>query len=93
MRDARFAVKYATLVEKKFDLIIEEEFNFDIVLDTKAEALDYCVIKWGPGAEAYEKLDARTKDEIDKIFEGMNTSQGIIIPETVVLTVLRKSND
>jgi ubiquinone/menaquinone biosynthesis C-methylase UbiE len=92
IRDARFAVKYATLVEKKLDLIAEEEFSFKIVHDTTAEAL-YWVIKWGAGSEAYQKLDASTKGEIDKILEAMTTSQGVFIPETVVLTVLRKSNN
>ena len=86
----RFAFKYATLVEKKFDFTAEEEFSFNHVHDTIAEALDFWTDE---GFEGYQKLDASTKGEIDKILDAMTTSQGIFIPETAVLTVLRKSNN
>jgi ubiquinone/menaquinone biosynthesis C-methylase UbiE len=102
LQEAMFVIKHSTSIEKKLDLIAEEEFNYNIVYDTTEEAL----IDWiEEGYEAYQndylktkrlyedylKLDEKIKDEIDRILESMTTPQGVFRPETTVLTVLRKS--
>lgn len=92
LQEAWFAIKHATLVEKTFDFIAEEEFSFEVVHNTIAEALDFWVEKWGPGLEAYEKLDAGTKAEIASILDARTTPQGVFFPEKSVLTILRKPN-
>ncbi|MHA2104493.1 MAG: class I SAM-dependent methyltransferase [Candidatus Hodarchaeales archaeon] len=101
VQEAIFVLKHSTLIEKKLDLIAEEEFRFSSVYDTTEEALkkildvsDDLNVTWfrSDRYENYLKLGEKIRNEIDNILESMTTSQGVFLPETTVLTVLRKSN-
>jgi ubiquinone/menaquinone biosynthesis C-methylase UbiE len=102
VQEAIFVLKHSTLIEKKLDLIAEEEFSFSSVYDTTEEVLkkilddsDDLKITWfrSDRYEDYLKIDEKIRNKIDYILESMTTSQGVFLPETTVLTVLRKSNN
>jgi ubiquinone/menaquinone biosynthesis C-methylase UbiE len=87
-REAIFLIRQSALIEKKLDFIAEEEFSFSTVCDTTEEALKYWLEE---RYDDYLKLDEKTKHEINSILESLTKSQGVFVPETAVLTLLRKS--
>ncbi|MHA1992405.1 MAG: class I SAM-dependent methyltransferase [Candidatus Hodarchaeales archaeon] len=89
-QEAIFLIRQSALIEKRLDFIAEEEFSFSTVCDTNEEAIKYWLEE---RYEDYLKLDEKLKYEIESILESITTSQGILVPENTVLTVLRKSNN
>jgi SAM-dependent methyltransferase len=88
-RQARLALKYASLIEGKFRLVSEEEFGINTYYDTVPEALKDLTMDC---KEDYRALDPKGKQKVRDTLQSMRTSKGIIIRENVVLTVLAKTN-
>jgi ubiquinone/menaquinone biosynthesis C-methylase UbiE len=89
--EANFLIRQSALVEKNLEFIAEEELRFNSVYDNKDkdEALKYWL---DDNFNDYSELDEETKTEIDKILESITTEERIFIPESAVITVLRKSD-
>ncbi|MDA4128831.1 MAG: class I SAM-dependent methyltransferase [Thaumarchaeota archaeon] len=87
-RQARLALRHASLVEGKFDLVAEEEFPVYSYYRSVREALDDVTSQNGV---EYKSLDGGTARRIRKILVSMKTKAGIKVQENAVLTVLRKS--
>jgi ubiquinone/menaquinone biosynthesis C-methylase UbiE len=84
---ARYALKYATIAERKFRLIAEEEFPVNTYYDTVQDFLDGLNSEtW----EEYNRLDEDRKKEIRSKLSLMRSRKGILLRENAVLSVLRK---
>lgn len=87
---SRLALKHASLVERMFDLVVEEEFPNYTYYSSEKEAFKNLVAgKW----ERYKALDRRGKELVREAVYGMEveTSRGIRTQENAILTVLRKA--
>ncbi len=87
-RQARLALKYASLIEGKFRLVSEEEFGINTYYDTVPEALDDFTKDY---REQYRALSRTEKARVKETTESMRTKKGIRARENVVLTVLTKA--
>lgn len=87
---SRLALRYASLVERKFVFVVEEEFPSYTYYGTEREALKGLISN---RREKYRALSQRTKRQIRKLVheEGVKTRKGIRMQENAVLTVLRKA--
>jgi len=86
-RQARFALKYKSLIEGMFDFVAEKEFPVTTLYETVRDAVE----DLATGArEQYESLSARQKRHIRGELEGRDTGSGIVSVENALLTVLRK---
>ncbi|MEE8199086.1 MAG: class I SAM-dependent methyltransferase [Thermoplasmata archaeon] len=86
--DARFALEHETLLEGRFDLLGEAEFEVRTYYETEEELLERLVL----GREdAYEALSEAQKKEIQKRLESLRTPEGILRTENAILTALRRS--
>jgi ubiquinone/menaquinone biosynthesis C-methylase UbiE len=88
-RQARLALKYASLIEGKFKLVYEEEFGINTYHDTIPEVLKDLTVDC---KEQYRALSPKEKRRVRDTLESMRTNEGIITRENVVLTVLTKTN-
>ncbi len=86
-RQSRFALKYLSLIEKRFGLVAEEEFTVSTYFDTVDDALADLTrdVK-----ELYEKLDAQRKQKIHETLRSTLTDGGILTKENAVVSVFRK---
>lgn len=89
---SRLALKYASLVEQRFDFVVEEEFPNYTYYDTINEALRNFV---SARKERYRMLNQGTKQRIRELVNerGIKTKKGIRMTENAVLTVLRKAGN
>ena len=87
-RQARLALKYASLIEGKFRPVAEEEFTINTYYDSVGEALSDFTIDY---KEQYRALSRREKTRVRQTVESMRTSRGIRARDNVVLTVLKKT--
>lgn len=86
--DARFALEHETLLEGRFDLLGESEFEVRTYYETEEELLERLVL----GREdAYEALSEAQKKEIQKRLESLRTPEGVLRTENAILTALRRS--
>lgn len=82
------ALKYATLIEKKFKFIAEEIYPIDWYLNGKDGAIDQFV-----GLDEYEKLDEDTKRKIDEVIDSCITLNGDYLEKGYdSLTIVEKIN-
>lgn len=65
------ALKYATMIEKKFKFFAEEIYPIDWYLNGREGAIDQYV-----GSEEYEKLDDNIKLKIDQVIDDTITASG-----------------
>jgi ubiquinone/menaquinone biosynthesis C-methylase UbiE len=86
-RQARLALKYASLIEGKFKLVSEEEFGLNTYYDTLAEAIDDFTLDC---KDQYRALTRKEKGKVKQTVESMRTPKGIKTRDNVVLTVLTK---
>lgn len=84
---ARFALKYKSLIERMFDLVAEEEFGVDTRYDTVEDALEEVT---RDAKEQYARLDGKTKQRIRDELKSRLTRNGIVLTENAVLSVFRK---
>lgn len=87
--EARRALKYVALVERKFNLTAEEEFTVNTYYDTVEDALEDIITD---KREAYSRLDRESKQEILERLKSMTTSTGVQTKENATLTILRKAS-
>jgi ubiquinone/menaquinone biosynthesis C-methylase UbiE len=87
-RQARLALRHASLVEGKFAFVAEEEFPIYTYYDTTREILKEIRAH---DSERFKELDGRTKQKIMKIIASMKTRKGVRDQQNVILTVLRKA--
>lgn len=88
-RQARLALRHASLVEGKFDFLAEEEFPVYSYYDTVTEALRDITAQNGV---KYGEMSEETKRRIRAILASLETKNGVRIQENAVLTVLRKAS-
>jgi len=88
-RQARLALKYASLIEGKFKFASEEEFGINTYYDTVPEALKDLTMDC---KEDYRALDPDKKQKVRDTLESTRTSKGITVRENLVLTVLTKTS-
>lgn len=86
-RQARLALRHASLVERRFDFIAEEEFPVYTYYDTVDDALEQITAQ---RRENYRALDRGTRRRIREIITSMVTKKGVRSQENAVLTILRK---
>ncbi len=86
-RQARLALKYASLIEGKFRLVSEEEFGINTYYDAVREALDNFTMDC---REDYRALSRTEKARVKETIESMRTKKGIRARDNVVLTVVTK---
>lgn len=86
--DARFAIKYKTLIEYNFDFVGEEEYITNNYVDSVEEALNYYTNEIGLKAK---QMREEIKQEIIRKLNSMKTEKGVLIKEKAVATILRKS--
>ncbi|MEE9164615.1 MAG: class I SAM-dependent methyltransferase [Thermoplasmata archaeon] len=87
--DARFALERATLLEGRFDLMGEAEFEVRTYYETEEELLERLVL----GREdAYEALSDENKTEIYQRLKSLRTTEGVLRVENAILTALRRSS-
>jgi hypothetical protein len=77
-RRARLALKYAALIERKFNLIAEEEFTTYTYYDSVQEAIDDL---FAERMELWEKLEPKTKRRVREVVNLMRTKKGVVVPE------------
>lgn len=87
--EARRALKYVALVERKFNLTAEEEFAVNTCYDTVEDALEDII---ADKREAYSRLDQESKREILERLRSMITDRGVQTKENATLTILRKAS-
>jgi ubiquinone/menaquinone biosynthesis C-methylase UbiE len=86
-RQARLALRYASLVEKKFDLVAEEEFPiYDYYNTAKGALEDYSA----QNGIRFRSLSNETRQKVRDIVTSMKTRRGIRVEQNAVLTTLRK---
>ncbi len=89
---ARLALRHATLVEREFVLVAEEEFPNYTYYDTEREMLrNFIAEKKG----RYERLDGKAKELVRRAIHerGVRVGGAIRTQENAVLTVLRRKED
>ena len=84
---ARFALRYKTLIEGRFDLVTEEEFPVRTVYDSVRDAIGD--LSRG-AAEQYASLTRTEKKRIRENLESRMTRDGIVAIENALLTAVRK---
>jgi len=87
-RQARLALRIASLVERKFDLVAEGEFPVYSYYDSAVEALRDFVAQRGV---KFGELNQETKRRIHEIINSIKTRRGVRTQENAVVTVLRKT--
>lgn len=81
------ALKYVTMIEKKFKFVAEEIYPIDWYLKGREGAIRQYV-----GSEEYEKLDAKTKSAIDEVIDTCVTSNGEFLEKGYdTLTIVEKA--
>ncbi len=81
------ALKYATLIEKKFNFIAEEIYPVDWYLNGRQGVIDQYI-----GLDEYEKLDEDIKLKIDDIIDSCITEDGEFLEKGYdSLTIVRKN--
>lgn len=88
-RQARLALKYSSLIEKKFKLVSEEEFTINTYYDTLSEAVDDFTMEY---RDQYKALTRGEKARVKETLESMKTKKGIKARDNVILTVLSKTD-
>jgi len=88
-RHSRLALRYASLVQRKFDFIAEEEFPVNTYYDSVDEVLREVT---AGRKEDYRALDREAKQHLREIISSLKTRKGVRIQENAVLTVLRKAS-
>jgi len=88
-RHSRLALRYASLVQRKFDFIAEEEFPVNTYYDSVDEVLQEVT---AGRKEDYRALDREAKQHLREIISSLKTRKGVRIQENAVLTVLRKAS-
>jgi ubiquinone/menaquinone biosynthesis C-methylase UbiE len=86
-REARYALKYAAIVERKFDLKAEEEFTVNTYYDRVEDLLEDLDAET---RQTYDLLDKERKAEVRQKLRAMRSDKGIVIRENAVLSILRK---
>ncbi|MBI3859059.1 MAG: class I SAM-dependent methyltransferase [Thaumarchaeota archaeon] len=87
-RQARLALRHASVVDRKFGFAAEREFPVFSYYDTVGEALKDVVTQNGYDPK---DLSKETKKRILEILTSMKRKTGVKIEENAVLTVLKKS--
>jgi ubiquinone/menaquinone biosynthesis C-methylase UbiE len=87
-RQARFALKYASLIEGKFRLLSEKEFGINIYYGTAKEALDDFTVDC---REEYKALSRAQKARVKGAIGSLTNKKGVKVVDNVVLTVLTKA--
>lgn len=88
-RQARLALKYASLVEGKFKPVSEQEFGINTYYGTVAEALVAFTADYREEYKALTRSEkARVKEEIGQLM----AKKGVKVVDNVVLTVLTKKH-
>ena len=86
-KQARLALRHSSLVERRFDLVVEDEFPiFDYYSSIKGALEEYSLRN---GVE-YGTLSNETRQGIREILASMRTRRGIRAEQNAVLTTLRK---
>lgn len=81
------ALKYATLIEKKFNFIAEEIYPVDWYLNGRQGLIDQYI-----GLDEYEKLDENTKLKIEDVIDTCVTEDGEFLEKGYdSLTIVRKN--
>lgn len=89
-RQSRFALKYKSLIEGVFDLVVEEEFPVRTMYDTVQDAIE----DLARGArEQYDSLTKGKKRRIREALKSRMTANGIAAIENALLTVVRKHEE
>ncbi|TLY14478.1 MAG: methyltransferase domain-containing protein [Thaumarchaeota archaeon] len=88
-RHSRLALRYASLVQRKFDFIAEEEFPVNTYYDSVDEVLREVT---AGRKEDYRALDREARQHLHEIISSLKTRKGVRIQENAVLTVLRKAS-
>ncbi len=88
-KQSRLALRYASLVQHKFDLVAEEEFPVYTYYDSVKAVLKEAT---RGRKEDYRALDRKTKQKIREIISSMKTRKGVRVQENAVLTILRKAS-
>lgn len=87
-RQARLALKYASLIEGKFRLVSEKEFSISIYYDTVKEAMD----DWtAETREGYRELTRAQKTRVKEVIGSTKRKNHIRFVDNVLLTVLSKA--
>ncbi len=86
-RQSRFALKYSSLIQERFNLIVEEDFTDITYYDTIEDALDDVT---RDAKEKYSRLDEETKHQIYERLHSRLTEKGVSLSENAVLSVFRK---
>ncbi|MHA2249455.1 MAG: class I SAM-dependent methyltransferase [Candidatus Kariarchaeaceae archaeon] len=80
------ALKYATLIEKKFKFVGEEVYPIDWYLNGREGAIKQYV-----GLEEYEKLDEDTQSKIDEVIDSSLTADGEFLEKGYdALTIVKR---
>ncbi len=88
-RGSRLALRYASLVQRKFDFVTEEEFPVYTYYDSVKAVLKEAT---RGRKEDWRALDRKTKLKIREIISSMKTRKGVRVQENAVLTILRKAS-
>jgi hypothetical protein len=88
-RQARMALKYASLIEGRFKLLSEEEFALNTYYDTVGEALKSLT---ADHREEYKALPGPEKARVKEAVGLLKARKGVKVEENVVLTVLSKTH-
>lgn len=86
-REARLALRHASLVERKFDYVAERELPVFNYYETVREALRDVTTKNGL---KYADLSQETRRGLLNILDSLRTRKGVRIQVNSVMTVLRK---
>jgi len=86
-KQARLALRHASLVEGKFDFVGEEEFPTFTYYGTVREFLREIRTDRG---QNFRELDRGTKLRILEIIDSMKTGRGVRVQENAILTALGK---
>ena len=86
-REARYALKYAAIAEKRFNLRVEEEFAVNVYYDKVRDLLDDLDAET---KQAYDQLGESGKREVRQKLRSMGSDKGIVLRENALLSVLRK---
>ncbi len=86
-REARYALKYAAIAERRFDLKAEEEFTVNVYYDKIEDLLNDLDAET---KQDYDHLDEKRKSEVREKLRLMRSEKGIVLKENALLSVLSK---
>jgi ubiquinone/menaquinone biosynthesis C-methylase UbiE len=86
-REARYALKYAAIAERRFDLVAEKEFTGNVYYDEVDDLLNELDAET---RQEYDRLDNKRRKEVRQKLRSMRSDKGFVLKENAVLSILSK---